>query len=138
MNGELLELLAAALREMIEAAEEADRNHAQYTRAWLGVKSTWELATRPLAAIAEKTEVVNCIAQVPPMFGGGFVRFGHWHNSPPPPLSFEYFLKELVAGIQRQVENFRKVSAACRDAVEILRALEDALAPQAAMEKLSE
>jgi hypothetical protein len=66
------------------------------------------------------------------------VRFGHWHSNPPKPNVFGLFFKDFVEGVNCKTKEFREASTTCKAAVAVLRELEDALAPWAAMEKLGE
>jgi hypothetical protein len=132
-----VEKLIEAIRHLTEAVEKAKTDYAQYQRAWSEMKRVWDAATKQLQELSARLNISTFLGGVPGHTSTG-VYWGEFPSKPAPPLVFRDFLRYWREGIERQLTHLHASSAACREAVPVLREVAEALAPIAAMQKLAE
>jgi hypothetical protein len=135
----LIDELCAALYELGEVGDETWHNAKQYENAWETVRLRWNAATIPIARAAEKTGVPTRLFR---LRRTEWVDVGVWlgwfPDSPTPVRRFRKFVRRLTRSIRRQVKKLRAINLAYQEAILVLCTVAEALAPRAAMEKLSE
>jgi len=137
----LIDELCAALYELGEVADEAWLNGKRYADAWEAVRRRWDAATTPLRRVAETLDIPVRLCRVVKWREVGievWVLLGEWSKSPIQPTKFRKFVRRLTRGIRGLAKKLRVINPVCQEAIPILHAVAEALAPRAAMEKLSE
>jgi hypothetical protein len=135
----LIDELCAALYELGEVADEAWRNGKQYADAWQTVRRRWDSATAPLRRVAEVMDIPVRLCRIVKWREVGvevWVLLGEWSISTIQPLKFRKFVRRLTRGIRKLVKKLHAINPVCQEAIPVLHAVAEALAPRAAMEKL--
>jgi len=135
----LIDELCAALYELGEVADEAWKNGKQYAEAWEKVRRRWDAATAPLRRVALTMDIPVCLCRVVKWREVGvevWVLLGEWSLSAIQPSKFRKFVRRLTRGIRRLVKKLRAINPVCQEAIPVLHAVAEALAPRATMEKL--
>jgi len=135
----LIDELCAALYELGEVADKAYQNGKQYWDAWEAVRLKWDAATTPIAHAAEKMSFPTWLFRLKRTeWMDAWVWLGKFPDSPPPVKKFRKFVRRLARSIVRIAKRLSAVDPMCQEAIQVLRAVAEALETRAAMEKLSE
>jgi hypothetical protein len=135
----LIDELCAALYELGEVADKVVPCAKEYGDAWEKVRCRWDAATAPIAHAAWQMGVPTrlfCLRRTE--WIDVWVQLGRFPDSPPPVRKFRRFVRRLKRSIIRLAKRLCANGSMCQEAISVLHAAAEVLAPRAAIEKLSE